>query len=186
MQLGQPLPEALLACAVHDAAGERTLGELIEGPVLLALLRQFGCVGCNAFVTELAPRLLELHELGVATVFVGLGTVPQLEGFVERMALEDKQVRVVTDPSGATHGAAGLERSAWGSFSPTSWGQRLRLAGQGLLSGPVHGDPIRMSGLGFVDGTLRTWHVSRSIADNPPVADLVDEALRLAFARVSA
>ncbi|MCZ6626185.1 MAG: peroxiredoxin-like (seleno)protein, partial [Deltaproteobacteria bacterium] len=45
----------------------------IKRPTLLVFLRHFGCMGCSQHVNELSPRLLELYNLGMRTVFVGNG-----------------------------------------------------------------------------------------------------------------
>jgi len=183
VRVDAPLPPELIDAQVLDVGGApHRLGDHIAGGLALVVwLRQFGCVGCNALVTDLAPRLLELHSLGVAAVFVGLGEPMYLAGFVERMRLADKKVTLFTDPTGAAHRAADLPRSVWASFSPRATLQRIRLAGQGFESGPVQGDPHQLSGMALIEaGQLRWLHVSDTPAGLPPAVEVVDRAMALA------
>ena len=174
----------MLNCTVLDREGrEHSLGHHIgRGLVLLALLRQYGCVGCNHLVTHLALRLHELDELGFTNVFVGLGTPEHLQDFETRMHLHDKRVRLFTSPDGSAHRAADLPRSAWASLGPKSLWQRARLLGEGFLSDTVTGDPLQMSGLFFLrDGRVVWHHVADSPAGHPSDVALVQQAMVLAL-----
>ncbi len=73
MRPRDPNPKTLASCKVLDRQGrEIVLGSLwAEGPTLLVFLRYFGCLCCSEQITELAPRLEELHQLGIRTVLVG-------------------------------------------------------------------------------------------------------------------
>ncbi len=174
----------MLNCTVLDREGrEHSLGDHIgQGLVLLALLRQYGCVGCNHLVTHLSLRLHELDGLGFTNVFVGLGTPFHLQGFEERMLLQDKKVRLFTSPDGAAHRAAQLPRSRWGSLGPKSLWQRARLLGEGFISNTVTGDPMQMSGIFFLrDGQVVWSHVADSPAGHPSDVALVQQAMVLAL-----
>src|ERR1700691_2279683 len=89
-----------------------------RGPCVVVLLRHFGCIGCDVTVTELAPRLDEIHAAGARTLLVGNGEAAAIDGFVERHALADKPAVVLTDPTLAAFRAAGFIRSAWATFGP--------------------------------------------------------------------
>jgi hypothetical protein len=69
-----------------------------EGPAVLVFMRHFGCLCLSAQITELSPRLFELHQLGIRTVFIGNGAAHFIDGFIERFGLADKKIEIVTDP----------------------------------------------------------------------------------------
>ena len=182
-----PAPPALLDARVLDAAGAtHRLGDHVgRGPVLLALLRQYGCVGCNLFVTDLAPRLYELHRLGLRSVFVGLGTPDHLAGFIERMNLADKRLTFFTDPAASAHRAMALPSAAWSALGPRAMWQRVLAAGRGVLPRRVQGDPFQNGGVALFDDGAQAWfHAGDSPMGLPPAVEIVDRALALAARRV--
>jgi AhpC/TSA antioxidant enzyme len=182
--VGEPVPPELARARVMDRAGkERPLGESwANGPCLAVFLRHFGCIGCSEHVTALAPRLLEIAELGVGTVMVGSGAPDFIDGFVERQALGDKKVTILTDPSLIAFRAAGLERSRWGTFGPHA----LVDFGRALLDGHRHagllGDATQQGGTMLVDrgGVVRFLHRAAHLGDHPDPADVVDAVLWIA------
>jgi hypothetical protein len=184
---GQPVPGELSDARVLDAAGRpRLLGRVWEeGPCLISFLRHFGCTGCSEHVTELSPRLLELSELGVRTVFVGNGEPRFIEGFVTRQALEDKHVEVLTDPTLAAFRAAGLLRSAWATFGPRGLADKVRGLTRGFGWSGMKGDQLQQGGSIVVDaaGKIALYHRSESLGGHARPTDIVDAALRIAAAR---
>jgi hypothetical protein len=181
-------PTALLDARVLDESGEaHRLGDHLErGLALLVLLRQFGCVGCNLFVTDLAPRLLELHHLGLRSVFVGLGEPAHLAGFIDRMHLADKKLTFFTDPAAAAHSAMALPSTAWSALGPRSMWQRLQAAGQGVLPRRIQGDPFQNGGAALLDGGDVAWfHAGDSPMGLPLAVEIVDRALALAARRIA-
>ena len=117
---GRPAPSALAEVRVFDRAGNAQLlgASWVDRPCVLVLLRHFGCIGCAVAVADLAPRLREIDAAGTRTVLLGNGSPTSIAGFMERNALDDKPVTLLTDPSLAAFRAAGLQRSAWATFGP--------------------------------------------------------------------
>ncbi len=164
----------------------RSIGDLVGGrPAVIVFLRHFGCVGCSQHTTELAPRALELAQVGVALVFVGNGTKEQLAGFVERHDLGDRQAIFVTDPTLDAYRAAGLERSLWGVVGPRGIAGQIRAIGEGHLPGRIRGDNRQQGGAVVLDadGRIVFRHASEAIGDNASGADLVGAALRAALSK---
>jgi hypothetical protein len=178
-------PPTLADAVVLDRGGRgRRLGELWEKqPCVVVMLRHFGCIGCDVTVTELAPRLAELHAAGARTVLVGNGPPAAIDGFVERHALADKPVDVFTDPTLAAFRAAGLLRSAWATFGPRAIVDYLRAIGAGFVPRRTEGDYFQQGGALVVDagGRVVFHHVSTHLADHADGSDLVDAALALAL-----
>jgi peroxiredoxin len=178
-------PPSLADAVVLDRAGEgRALGSFWEKqPCVVVMLRHFGCIGCDVTVTELAPRLAELHAAGARTVLVGNGAPAAIDGFVERHALADKPVDVVTDPTLGAFRAAGFVRSAWATFGPRAIVDYVRAMGAGFVPRKTAGDVLQQGGALVVDagGRVVFRRASKSLGDHADGSDLVDAALGLAL-----
>jgi peroxiredoxin len=179
---GEPLPEALRRATVVAADGRRfPFGDLAAGrPALIFFIRHFGCIGCADQVHGLAPRLPELAALGVRVVLVGSGPPDHIEAFLERHALADKQVEVVTDPSLEAFHAAGLARSVWATWGPAAIVDFVRAFARGHRPGPTDGDLNQQGGAILVgdDGRVAWSHTNESLGDHADPSDAVDAALR--------
>lgn len=156
-----------------------------EGPALLVFMRHFGCLCLSAQITELSPRLFELHHLGVRTVFIGNGAPHFVESFIVRFGLADKKVEIVTDPSLAAFRAAGLLRSWWATYGPRGLWDSIRALGAGHVNRSGEGDTIQQGGTLLVDAKGRVaWHyrdVSRG--GHAPSVKIMDAAIRLILRR---
>ncbi len=96
-----------LAVLLPDGSSVR-LGEAwADRPVVLALIRHFGCIFCKEQVVELAAIVPEIHAAGAELVIVGSGS-PQMAGFFA----EDYRVEtpVLTDPQRHVYAALALKR----------------------------------------------------------------------------
>jgi len=179
LAVGQPVPRALADAEVRDPAGEahRLAEAWRERDAVVVFVRHFACAGCAEHVAALRPRLAELAALGVGVTIVGNGTPPQLAAFVEREQLAD--VTCVTDPSLAAYRAAGLVRSAWGTFGPRALAEHVRLGVRGYASGRARGDHLQQGGTLYVTraGALAYHERQRRVGDRAPVGDVVDVAL---------
>lgn len=145
-------------------------------------LRHFGCIGCDVTVTELEPRLGELHVAGAHTALVGNGAPAHLDAFAERHALGDKHVALFTDPSLAAFRAAGFVHSAWATYGPRSIADYVRALSAGFVPRKTQGDVLQHGGTLVVDaqGRVVLHHVSSSLSDHADASDLVDAVLSLA------
>jgi hypothetical protein len=182
---GRLAPPSLADAIVLDRAGQgwplSTFWK--DQPCVIVMLRHFGCIGCDVTVTELAPRLMELHAAGARTVLVGNGPPAAIDGFVERHALKDKQVDVFTDPTLAAFGAATMPRSAWGTFGPRAIVDYVRAMGAGFVPRQVAGDLLQLGGALVVDvgGRVVLHRVATSLSDHADGSDVVEAVLGLAL-----
>lgn len=136
-------------------------------------------------MARLAPRLLDLHELGLTTVFVGNGLPSHIDGFIARHGLGDKKVTVVTDPSLKTFAAAGFARSVWSTLGPRAvWGE-LRAFGAGYRQYGIEGDPYQQGGVVLVDqdGTIAYYYANATPGAHADTGDIVDVAFKLLVRR---
>jgi peroxiredoxin len=188
---GDPVPAALAEASVIDATGARVRldsfwrgdGDANGRACIVLLLRQFGCIGCDAQVSELSPRLPDLARAGVSVVLVGNGTPEQLAGFRDRHALEGAPVALVTDPDLVAYRALHLHASIWSTIGPRSMLEHLLLWGAGLRGRSIQGHATQQGGAMVVDvrGIVCLVRRNRSIGDHVAASDLVDVALRLAI-----
>ena len=164
-----------------NGGGKESGDRLGDAPLLLVFLRHFGCISCSHHVTELAPRLDELHALGVRTLFIGNGTPNFIEGFVERFSLADKPVEITTDPTLESFAAAGLVRSAWATFGPQAIWDALRAWGAGHTNEPTEGDDLQQGGTLLVDerGVVVWYHRNQSLLRHAATVDVVEAALQI-------
>ena len=190
MRIGEKVPADLDAAVVIDRAGARApFGTHIRGsPCLVSFLRHFGCTGCADHVADVAPRLIELHELGLRTLFVGNGESRYIDGFLQRTGLADKHASVVTDPTLRVFAAAGLVRSWWGTVGLRAMVDVARARSRGIAGRGIEGDHFQLGGALIVDaaGTVAYFHRSVSLGDHPPASDLVDVALAMCARRSAA
>lgn len=167
------------------------LGALFEGaPTLLVFLRHLACPGCSEELAELAPRVSELADLGVRVVLVTPAAPSRLPSFAKRMHLASSHAVLCSDPSLATYRAAGLRRSAWSTYKPTSIGASLWLYALGHYTtrSPDDGDVLQQGGCLLLDGAGRVLlhHRADDLSDHVPMTKVVDLALELAATRAGA
>ncbi|MFQ5932364.1 MAG: AhpC/TSA family protein [Nitrospiraceae bacterium] len=183
MRVGKLIPESLASSTLLDREGRQIVLESFwaEGPALLVFMRHFGCLCLSAQITELSPRLFELHQLGIRTVFIGNGAAHFIDGFIERFGLADKKVEIVTDPPLASFRAAGLLRSWWATYGPRGLWDAVRAAGAGHVNRWGEGDAIQQGGTLLVDaqGRVAYYHRDASRGGHAPSGDIVDAAMRL-------
>lgn len=181
---GAAAPPALLDAEVQTADGEhvqlRTLFE--PDPALVLFLRHYACVGCSRQVEELAPRVVELADLGVRVIFIGSGDAAQMGAFVERHALADKPIVMVTDPKLEAYAAADMQRSVWSALEPRALWFQLQAYGAGFRGHRgVQGDGSQQGGAVLLDGQARVVYArhARYTADNVDGSELVAAALAM-------
>lgn len=152
---------------------------------MLVFLRHFGCIGCSQHVHELTPRLLELHRLGLRTIFVGNGEPRYIAGFIERHGLDDKKVEVLTDPTLQSFTAMGLVRSWGATLGPLAALGAVRAFFAGHRQTWLEGDARQQGGTLLVDetGNVAYYYCNKRLGDRAPMVTVVNVALRLLLMR---
>lgn len=175
------IPPALAECDVEDSEGTTTsIGSLAaEQATLLVFVRHFGCIGCSENMGLLAPRFTELSDLGVRVVVVGCGPTLFIDGFKERHNLLFSPAEVYTDPSLASHRAAGLMYGLSGGFKPKALIEMGRAFINGHVSSGNQGDIKQQAGAVFIDqnGLVQLYHRNDSLGDHVSGQAIVDAAL---------
>ncbi len=156
--------------------GEVRLGDAwAHRPVVLALIRHFGCQFCKDQVSQLVPAVPAIHEAGAELVIVGSGS-PSMAGFFA----EDYHVTtpLFTDPTRDVYRAFGAKRPTWAApLNPRLYWNGLRVALRGHWPGRPQGDLAQLGGVFIVlpDGGLPFAYRSTVAGDLPSVARVIDE-----------
>jgi hypothetical protein len=139
-------------------------------------------MGCGEHVLLLAPRLREIDQLGVRTVFIGNGAANYIEGFEDRNLLRGAPVEIVTDPTLNSFRAASLHRNVLGAAGPTAIKNQLRAFVRGVPPRLVEGDLWQQGGVLIIDrqSQLAFHHADPSTGAHAEIGDVMDTVLRVA------
>ena len=113
-----------------------------------------------------------IAALGVRVIAVGTGSPAQ----AQRLMDAGSPFPCLVDPQRRLYRVLGLGRVGLGTLLALStYTNYWRAWRRGARQGRVTGDPGQLSGVAIVDadGRLRARHLSRTIGDYPPVADLL-------------
>lgn len=148
-------------------------------PVVLALIRHFGCQFCKDHVSQLVPAIPAIHEAGAELVIVGSGN-PAMAGYFA----EDYGVTtpLYTDPSRDVYRAFGARRPTWAALlNPRLYWNALRVALRGHWPGRPQGDLAQLGGVFIVlpDGKMPFAYRSSVAGDLPSPRRVIDELNRL-------
>ena len=183
LQIGHPLPAALLSCTVQGTNNStETIGKLVAGQTtLLMFIRHFGCIGCSEHIALMTPHFSELASLGLRTVLIGCGAPIYLEGFLERHRLMHSPVELYTDDSLTAHREAGLQRSFWSGYGPRGLYEQARAFVGGHVSSGVQGDAAQQAGAIMTDqeGQVCFYHQSESLGDHAVASQIVATAMAM-------
>lgn len=144
-------------------------------PVVLALIRHFGCQFCKDQVSQLVPAVPAIHEAGAELVIVGSGS-PSMAGFFA----EDYHVAtpLFTDPTRDVYRAFGAKRPTWAALlNPRLYWNALRVALRGHWPGRPQGDLAQLGGVFIVlpGGDMPFAYRSTVAGDLPGVARVIEE-----------
>lgn len=159
------------------------LGDLINGggPVLLHLVRRFGCPLCREAAADLSTMEPEVLAAGGRLVAIGC----QTEGLSEFVEGSFFAGPVWVDADKRSFSALKLHRSGlhdgYGFLDPSSWSAMWRSYQRGV-PGDLKGDGFQMGGTFlFVGGRCVYDHRMTSHGDKPDVEE-IETALRTALA----
>jgi peroxiredoxin len=102
-----------------------------NGPVLLAILRHFGCIFCRERLCQLEKRHAEFAAAGLPIVAVALGEPRHARRYGPRLA---PSVRVLAAPTDAAYHAYGIGR---GQYDPGSMVKILKAGARAALQSHV-------------------------------------------------
>ncbi len=138
-----------------------------DGPILLSVLRHFGCLFCREWLSTVERRRAAIAAAGLRSVLVGVGQPTQAAQVAGQIAPNST---VLTHPDGAAHTAFGVERGALMQLAgPAVMAAAVRAARSGQLQGETTGDIALLSALFVIDGDgrVRYAYYSRHAGDLP-------------------
>lgn len=157
-----------------------------EGPIVLALVRHFGCIFCKEQVSALRAIVRDIHAAGAELVIVGSGS-PQMAGFFA----EDYEITtpVLTDPERAVYRALEVRRPPrLGFLDPRAVVPGLRAMSHGhrqqFASMDELGDQTQLGGVFIVHaGGELAWAHRSAFAGDHPTNEAILNALHLIHGR---
>jgi len=159
-----------------------------EQPVVLALMRHFGCIFCKEQVARLREIVDDIHAAGAELVILGSGS-PQMAGFFA----EDYAIAtpVLTDPQRHVYAMLETRRPPrWGLLDPRMALRGLRALLQGhrqQFGNPDLGDDTQLGGIFIVrpGGDVAWAHRSAFAGDRPSNAEILEALGRATRARAA-
>jgi peroxiredoxin len=143
-----------------------------ERPVVLAFVRQFGCVLCRDLVMQLRDNESAFHESGARIVVVGNG---QPEAAARFRELFELRFPVLVDPQRRIYDRLGFQRNLGGSANPVVLFAALRAWIRGARQSRTEGDPWQLGGVLIVrpGGEVIYRQASRFAGDHPKIDSLL-------------
>ncbi|MDV8009184.1 redoxin domain-containing protein [Rhodococcus sp. IEGM 1318] len=153
------------------------LDELLAEPVVVPLVRYYGCMPCRAFLQELEKLRRDFETAGVRIVAVGGAADYQARNLMDNGI----DYWLLLDPSHALYEALDVRRIHWWMLLyPRTWWRYLSTIHR-ARQGRITGHPLQAPGLAIIDTdrTIRFLYRGRTLGDYPSPAAVLSEARRL-------
>lgn len=176
--MAREVPEALRTAVVRDVDDQsvRLATLWAERPVVLVLLRHFGCLFCKEQAAEMSAVGSEIEALGAHLVFVGSGSVQYARWFQEDYA---PRFAVYSDAELVTYRALEARHGLFTSMNPWTWWYSLRAMLHGYFQSGTHGEQTQQGVVCVITptGEMPYLYASRVAGDHPRPRQVV-EAVR--------
>jgi peroxiredoxin len=160
---------------LYDVDGRRVeLDSLLEKPLVVPLVRYYGCMPCQAFLRELEETREQLESIGLGVVGVGGAADYQARHLMD----SGVGFPLLLDPDHRLYEALGLCRIHWWKLlSPFTWWKYLKAARR-ARQGRITGHPLQAPGLAIIDRdrTVRFLHRGETLGDYPSAGQLLEAA----------
>jgi peroxiredoxin len=128
-------------------------------------------VPCLSFLSQLREAEPQVRALGASVVAVATGAHHQAQHLMDT----GMPYPCLVDPAKALYRELGIGRiplSQW--LRPATWRRYARTLGM-ARQGRITGDPLQAGGVAVIDtdGTLRYLHRSSTLADLPPLEEVL-------------
>ncbi|MFA7296635.1 MAG: peroxiredoxin-like family protein [Dehalococcoidia bacterium] len=167
-------PRALLDATVLDVDGApvRLASTWAERPVVLVLLRHFGCLFCKEQAAEMSAIGDAIAGLGAGLVFVGSGSAQYAKWFQEDYA---PRWPVYSDAELVTYRALEARRGFVSSVNPRTIWLGARAILRGFRQGGTQGDQLQQGAVCIVtpNGSMPYLHISEVAGDHPRPAEVL-------------
>lgn len=160
---------------LFDPDGEPVeLASLLDRPVVVPLVRYYGCMPCKAFLGELSEVREELDAVGARVIAVGGAADYQARDLMEHGI----GFPLLLDPTHRLYAALDLRHIHWWALiKPVTWWKYLRAARR-ARQGRITDHPLQAPGLAIIDSdsTVRFLHRGKTLGDYPPIPRIVAAA----------
>ena len=161
-------PRALIDATVLDVDGApvRMASTWAQRPVVLVLLRHFGCLFCKEQAAVMSAVGDEIERLGAGLVFVGSGSAQYAKWFQEDYA---PQWPVYSDSELVTYRALEARRGFRSSVNSRTVWLSFRALARGFRQGRTQGDQYQQGAVCIVtpEGAMPYLHISEVAGDHP-------------------
>jgi hypothetical protein len=162
----QTVPFNILKNKLKTQSGIELVTLSNEKPVLLVIMRHFGCTFCRETVSDISKIEKSILDKGLTPVFVHMSDPNFGDEFFAKYF--DKTVHHISDPSRSIYRSLGLYRgNIYQLFGPMTWIRGLYLGiikGHGI--GEIEGDSILLSGYFILDkGQITFSYKSESASE---------------------
>ncbi|WP_072690445.1 redoxin domain-containing protein [Rhodococcus marinonascens] len=164
---------------LYDVDGARVeLDSILDTPVVVPMVRYYGCMPCRAFLHELEGLREDFEAVGFRLAAVGGAADYQARHLMEHGI----GYPLLLDPDHSLYGALDVHRIHWWMMlNPRTWWKYLSAARR-ARQGRITDHPLQAPGLAIIDAdrTVRLLHRGRTLGDYPPAERVLEEARRLA------
>jgi peroxiredoxin len=172
--VARDVPEALRTAVVRDIDDQPVhLATLwAERPVVLVLLRHFGCLFCKEQAAQMSAVGNEIEAAGARLVFVGSGSAQYAKWFQEDYA---PRYEVYSDAELVTYQALGAKHGFLSSVNPWTWWYSLRAMLHGHFQSGTRGEQTQQGAVAVITpaGEMPYLHISQVAGDHPRPRDVV-------------
>ncbi|MCP4434760.1 MAG: redoxin domain-containing protein [Actinomycetia bacterium] len=161
----------------HDGS-EVSLGELVDGPTIVPIVRYYGCMPCRDFLLALEEQRALAESRGISFIGVGKAADYQAEWLMNEAGVG---YELLVDPDENLYRALGLGHFPWWKMlAPTTMRNYLR-AVRRSRQGRITNHPLQAPGVIALDPELRLTLVHRgaTLGDYPPAGQVVQSVSSL-------
>lgn len=155
------------------------LGDLLERPLAIPLVRYYGCMPCRDFLVQLEGARPELEAAGVTVV--GVGGAADFQA--RHLMAHGIGYPLLLDPDHALYEALDVRRIRWWKLlSPPTWWRYVRAARR-ARQGLITAHPLQAPGFVILDRdrTIRFLYRGETLGDYPPISEVLAVARSLAL-----
>jgi len=144
-----------------------------QRPVVLVLLRHFGCLFCKEQATHLESVRPQIEAMGADLLFVGSGTPEHARWFIEDFGI---QAAVYSDEAREAYRALGARSGLATSLHPRTLWRGMRAFLRGHRQSRTMGDANQQGGVCIVTpaGAMPYRYVSAYAGDHPDPAEVLN------------
>jgi peroxiredoxin len=167
-----PAPRRLDDLELTTAAGTVVrLSELADRPLVIPLVRYYGCMPCRDYLFQLEGARATIEGLGYSIVGVGGAADYQAKALMG----DGVGFPLLLDPDHRLYQALAVDHFPWWKLlSPDTWRRYLRAARR-ARQGKITGHPLQAPGLVVLDTErqVRYLHRGQTLGDYPTIDDLL-------------